>query len=73
MDELELNVPLDFSELLVELNDIGRPKTIHHNKNQLIDFKPYEKKIIVWFQLQSLKRKSEQRKKALCYGSVICF
>lgn len=44
MDELELNVPLDFSELLVELNDIGRPKTIHHNKNQLIDFKPYEKK-----------------------------
>lgn len=25
MDELELNVPLDFNELLVELNDIGRP------------------------------------------------
>lgn len=44
MDELELKVPLDFNELLVELNDIGRPKTIHHKKIQLIDFEPYEKK-----------------------------
>lgn len=29
MDEFELNVPLDFNELLVELNDIGRPAKQH--------------------------------------------